>query len=277
MYIMSQKKFFISNGQLKNLEDFDESLIDIYPSVYEVIRVLSGVPLFVEEHIDRLQNSLRLLNNHYEINACKLLEDINRLIENNGFPDENIKIIINQLNKSKPDTYIFFIPSSYPSQKEYNFGVATILFPAERHNPNAKVVAKEQRELISLTLKEKGAYEALLVNNEGYITEGSRSNVFFVKDEIVYTPPADQVLEGITRKRVITLCKDLGIVIIEKSFSSNTVHKMDAVFMTGTSPKVLPITVIDDRIFDSPKNPIVLKIMKAYNNLIDEYIRKNRP
>ncbi len=180
--------FFLLNGQVAPSSEFEQEKTTLYPSFYEVIRVIDGVPLFFEEHIQRLIKSLDLLNYKLPYDENTIKEQIHTLIESNKCYNYNVKIVINGLNDEETNLFIYFITSNYPNNAQYADGVHTILYEAERENPNAKVIAKSFRDAVNKSIKEANAYEAILVNQNKEITEGSRSNMFFVKI-IFSTPP----------------------------------------------------------------------------------------
>ncbi len=155
----------------------------------------------------------------------------------------------------------------------YDEGIKTLTYNAIRENPHAKVINQSLRDNVNALLKEKDCYEALYINDKNEITEGSRSNTFFLKGKKVYTAPAKDVLLGVTRQRIIRLCRENGIEVIEMPIKLNEINKFDAVFMSGTSPKVLPIKYIDDIKYDT-KYPLLLKIMKIYDDEINNYLKK---
>ena len=270
------KDYFLYNGDVFPSREFDIEKTIVYPSVYEVIRVIDGVPLFFEEHINRLWSSIKLLGYKQPYDNATIRENILKLLEINRCYNYNVKIIINALDSEKPNLFVYYIVSDYPAEESYEKGVHTILYEAERENPNVKVIAATFRDKVNKSIKNAGAYEALLVNNRGEITEGSRSNVFFVKNDVFYTAPAEDVLVGITRSRIIQLCLELGYKIIEGPINVNFIENIDGLFMTGTSPKVLPIASIDSHRYNSGRNSAIKAVRDAYNELIDDYINKNK-
>lgn len=241
-------------------------------TIYEVIRVMSGVPLFLEKHMERLEASARLMGYSLKEAAAGVENSIHELIKINNSPEKNIKILVYNLDKESPDHMEYFIQSSYPTAGDYQKGVHSILLREERNNPNAKVVNSSFKERVAAALSEAKAYEALLVNSNNEITEGSRSNMFFVGNGTVYTAPKGNVLIGITRSSVFELCEKLGIKIIEQPISVAMLKEMEGAFMSGTSPKLLPISKIDDMAFGSASNPVIMDLMKGYDNMIKEYI-----
>ncbi len=268
--------YLISNSKIMPVSETGTLSAGSSKTIYEVIRVLSGVPLFLERHLERLEASAKLIGCTVGSIADNLESSIHELIKANNSPDKNIKIIVYNLESSTPDYMAYFIQSSYLTADEYGTGVHAILLKEERTNPNAKVVNLSFKEKVAAALYDAKAYEALLVNNENEITEGSRSNIFFVKDGVVYTAPKGSVLIGITRVCVFELCEQLGIDIAEKPIDASALREMDGVFMTGTSPKLLPISTIDDMHFGSADNQTIKALMKGYDEMLEEYIRSNR-
>lgn len=125
------------------------------------------------------------------------------------------------------------------------------------------------------TIQENNIYDVILVDRNGYITEGSRTNVFLIKGNDIYTSPVSNVLPGITRGFVIDICKKQGVNIIEEQLPYKCLKTIDAAFLSGTSPKVLPLSRIEGYHFDT-KNEILRMIMNEYNTLIKEYLKNTK-
>ncbi|MHB1391882.1 MAG: aminotransferase class IV [Clostridia bacterium] len=270
------ESYLISNSRVVPVSEAGTHSVGSSKTIYEVIRVLSGVPLFLERHLERLEASARLIGCTVGPIADRAESSIRELIKVNNSPEKNVKIIVYNLENSIPDYMVYFIQSSYPTADEYRKGVRVILVNEERTNPNAKVVNSSFKDRVAAALSDAKAYEALLVNSENAVTEGSRSNVFFVNNGIVYTAPKGSVLIGITRVCVFELCKKLGIEIVEKPINASMLREMDGVFMTGTSPKLLPISTIDGMNFGSADNQVIKALMKGYDEMLKDYISRNR-
>lgn len=241
--------------------------------IYEVIRVLNGVPLFLEDHLERMHESLALIGKASVKSTEEVRNLISLLIKANGTRNGNVKFVVGD---SLPDgILLYMIPHSYPDEAMYKNGIATAILKLERTNPNAKIVNTSYKEMVAEFIRDKGVYEALLVNREGCITEGSRSNVFFVASDTLLTPPLKDVLGGITRKRIIDLAKSSGIAFRETDISLDLLSELQGAFMSGTSPKVLPISRIDKLEIPSASCPIIGRLMKLYDAEIEEYVKKN--
>jgi branched-chain amino acid aminotransferase len=109
----------------------------------------------------------------------------------------------------------------------------------------------------------ESGYEAILVNENNLITEGSRSNIFFLKGETLVTAPDNVILNGITRKHILQICYEHKISVELSCVSADDINDYDAVFMTGTSPMVLPFNCIGDKYFNV-RIPLVERLRKLY-------------
>lgn len=273
----AQLNYFQFNNKIYNTTEFDNLYKDFFPSVYEVIRIIDRVPLFLEDHYTRFMNSLKLASgsSNYDIKYVDIEKSINNLIKLNNISNCNIKIVVNNIGHDKNNEYYFFIKSIYPDKSLYDEGIKTFTYNAVRNNPNAKIINQDLRDTVNRLLKEKNCYEALLVNDNDEITEGSRSNMFFLKGKTVYTSPVGDVLPGITRQKIIKLLRENEIEFKEEPILENGIENFDSAFMSGTSPKVLPISYINDIKF-SIKNELLQKIMKIYDDEITSYIKSHK-
>lgn len=263
---------FIFNGKLCDTSLFESTYKTSSPSVYEVIRVMDGTPLFLEDHYKRLISSAASIGKEVIFSIEKLREYIKSLCSAAGIKNNNVKLVINDF-KSIPhgNFYLFFIKSSYPTEDMYKNGVKTALYSAVRENPNAKIINQSLRDSVNEYLEKNSLYEAILVNERGEITEGSRSNIFFIKNNQVYTSPAEGVLLGVTRQRIIRLCMENSIKVHEEVIPGSRINEFDAAFISGTSPKVLPIASIGN-IMLSCSNNCLRKIMELYDQGVSNYL-----
>lgn len=260
--------FFIHNGELKPNNDFISS--ENAGGVYEVIRVSGGVPLFLEEHLDRFFKSASLAQCDIRFSHNEIKIFLYRLIKENNVDEGNL------LLSSRNNLKAFFIRHKYPEKEWFNTGVTCGILQAERVNPNAKVFQTTVRQKANELIEKEGYYEVLLVDDNGYITEGSRSNVFFISGSHLFTPPGKEVLLGITRQKTLLLAKQLNYKVNEQEILLNDVQSFDAAFITGTSPGILPLSQIDNFKFDA-RNKVIQDLRKAYYDLINRNISLYRP
>lgn len=237
--------------------------------IYEVLRIIDGKPIFLEEHIKRMKNSFKLVNEEFKLKY----DDIFRLIENTVKSENkiigNIKITYS-LNLK--ELKVFFIPHSYPTDEMYRNGVKTILYFGERNNPNAKIVNDDFRNMVNCEINKHNAYEAILIDRNGFITEGSRSNIFMINGNKLITSPLKAVLPGVTRGKIIDIARRIGIEVKEEEYSYKNIDKLDGMFISGTSPEILPINSVNE-IALNPKNSVIEILSKEYSKEVKKSIK----
>jgi branched-chain amino acid aminotransferase len=170
---------------------------------------------------------------------------------------------------------VYFIEAQYPDSQMYDSGVDTILFEAERKNPGAKVFNFRLRSTILDSLVRRSAYEALLVSRNGCITEGSRSNVYFISGSRVITAGDEFVLGGITRKYVNNICTERDINLEYRCMPVVELKTVEAVFLSGTSPHLLPVRSINEFKF-RVEHPVLRTLIEAYQDIVKSYISLRR-
>lgn len=260
---------FISDGEVKSLSAWNDEIFNGHSVIYEVIRVEEGISLFFDDYYERLKNSFLLVNKKLIYSYNYLVNTIYNLFEINKYTNGPIKLLFRY---DEPAHFVAYLMKPYvPTLEEYNTGVHTMLLYKERLNPNAKVWNQQMRNHTIMELKKARAFEGILVNEKGFITEGSRSNVFFIKEGIVYTTPDDLILPGVTRKKVLQLCGSKGIALKWKKIHSSEISSYESAFLTGTSRKVLPVKSIDTTYF-SVDNDIMSRIITEFEKLVTDYI-----
>lgn len=235
------------------LKDFELSY------AYEVIRLLESRPLFLDLHYERLIKTCNSLNIEPPQKA-KIIEDITNLVKISRIQNTNIKIAIDKNHYA-----IYPIVSRYPTKENYLRGVSCSLLFEERESPEIKAYQSELREKANEQISALDIYESILVNKDGLMTEGSRSNLFFIKGNEIFTAPDQLVLAGITRLKVLELIKELNLTIKFEAVSKNELFQIGAAFICGTSPGVLPLANIENFKLNV-ENSILLKIHRLYHS-----------
>ena len=259
------------NSKKINKVKLNESVFDVGLCIYEVVRVFNSRVIFLQDNLARLDNSLKKSGKAIEVEGLNLVDKLQKYIDLQGIREGNIKYVMHFKDKSFDltvfDEYLFQIEHSYPSTDDYKNGVAAISYRAVRSNPEVKYVNSSLRTITNELRKECNVYEVILVDNDDCITEGSRSNIFFAKENIVYTAPTEYVLPGTSRKRVIDICKNENIEVVERKILLSEIENYDFVFITGTSPLLLPINKIDSCIF-STQVPLLKRLISCYFKLL---------
>ena len=262
---------FIYNNDIVSTCDFIPELLNKGKVIYEVLRVIKGVPLFYEEHIERFIDSITNSGLEITLSTKSIALRIKALIESNKLDEGNIRFQLSFVNDEQKIFSAWVTPFFYPGKDLYITGASLTTIFAQRDKPNIKVYNPGLKDDISTRIRKNGIYEVLLVSKDGFITEGSRSNIFFVKDNKIFTPTTSSVLPGITRLKVINISKNSGIDCKKQNINLDSLSSFDGAFITGTSPKVLPVKNID-LVFFNPNNPTIKTIMNEYNSIVKKDI-----
>ena len=265
------RNFFSLNHHLVKTAEFAYRFNPPPAYIYEVFRVSQQVPLFIEDHLERFFNTAKLSDVETGTDINQMMESIRNVIADNPSGDGNIKLALYYDSDAQRQLFIYFTPHQYPSAEQYKEGVDVELYTAERENPNAKVMHVAMRQSANEAKHQHEVYELLLVDRKGFITEGSRSNVFFIKGDQLITPPADTVLEGITRKQILHLCNLHNIPWSEAYVHQSEISAYDALFISGTSRRVLPVKKVNDAVFNT-SHPIIRKLQLLFENMVLDYI-----
>lgn len=149
----------------------------------------------------------------------------------------------------------------------------TSSFVRFHHNslmPHAKASGHYANSILAgYEARRNGYDEALLLDVNGYVAEGSGENFFIVRDGVVRTPPLMSILPGITRDAVMKILQDQGITVLEQPFPRDAVYIADEAFMTGTAAEVTPVRELDDRVIGSgTPGPVTLKVQEIFSSAL---------
>lgn len=259
--------YFILDDELKNSCDFSPGLLSDGKGIYEVFRVIDGTPLFLKEHINRYYQSLKLAGYTPNHSRSQLINRLKTLIESNQLKQGNIQFEYSGL-EGKERFLAWITPAIYPTINKYKDGVDLLSLTATRELPHLKSLNLPAREKANKVIAKESVFEVLLVGDDGIITEGSRSNIFFVKNNQLHTTQLSLILDGITRSEIISVARKEGIVVNEDLIGFDSINSFEAAFLTSTSMKVLPIQKIDEIQF-SPKNQLVNRLKMLYDSRIN--------
>jgi len=234
----------------------------------------------LQEHTDRLFRSAHILGMPMPFDKATLNQAQKDVVRLNGLEEGYLRPMCflgsegMGLRADNLGTHAMVAAWEWPSYMDpeaRDRGIKVRTSSYTRHHVNiAMCKAKANGNYINsmLALKEAldcGAEEALLLDNEGYVAEGSGENVFIVRDDRIYTPELTSCLEGITRDAVFTLAEELGYRIEEKRITRDEVYVADEAFFTGTAAEVVPIRELDGRAIGSgSRGPLTEKLQAMY-------------
>lgn len=242
--------------------------------VYEVLRVIESIPLFYEDHLERLYHSCEIVGRKVDFDAVVFFDQLIELSLKNNITHGNLMISVLFF----PDNHQVkaqFIPHVYPREQAYVSGVEVGFLDAERPTPNAKVAQTSVRVEADKVLAQTGFYEVLLVDQNHCITEGSRSNCLGIRENKMFTAPFDKILKGITLLKVIDIARELNIEVVYEPINRYKLASFDALFLTGTSPRILPVNRAGEFHFDV-NHPLMNDIREVYDRMISDYIAQKK-
>lgn len=273
---MKWTELIIHNG-LATLQE--ETFVPL-DNVYEVIRINQGVLLFLNAHLERLYYSLVLVSKNSGIDFTLTLDTIHRwaledlqcLKDHCGLRNQNIKYAF-VISKDGIERWLWYIPTRYPEQELYASGVSSALRLFERETPNKKQMTQSLNQLRQ-ELSHTNHYDFICYDRNANILEGTKTNVFFIFQQKVYTAPNHLVLGGITRSEINRLLQKNTVVQLRlEALSVDDLPDVEAAFFTGTSIGVLPITNIDGHPIPTLSEPLYHQIRALYENHVQAYMQ----
>ncbi len=256
--------------------------------VFEGVRAYEtdqGPAIFrLHEHTDRLFNSAHIMNMKMPFSKAELNEAQTRAVRENKLPSAYIRpmaFLGSEGMGLRADNLQVHVSvaawewPSYMSPEALEAGIKVRTSSYTRHHVNISMCkAKANGHYINsmLALNEAlsgGADEALLLDVEGYVAEGSGENIFVVFGDEIHTPELTSCLDGITRASIIRLAQDLGYTVREKRITRDEVYIADEAFFTGTAAEVMPIRELDDRtIVAGRRGPVTEKLQSLFFDLV---------
>lgn len=214
--------------------------------VYESVKVVAGGIVCPHDHVERLFDSAARLSILHPYSEAGIIGAMAALIKEDAIQDASMRIQI--IGTSEPILFIFALPLPTYPETHYTEGVGVISFTGERLLPEVKSNSLLLNYLALREARGVGAFEALLVDRRGCAIEGTRSNVFVIRDGTLMTPMTG-VLAGVTRKYLLVAAEELGIPIIphDPPLAAIQERVYDEVFISSTSMGAMPVTRIDGR------------------------------
>ncbi|MCG2633341.1 MAG: branched-chain amino acid transaminase [Gammaproteobacteria bacterium] len=258
-------------------------------AVFEGMRAYKtgrGSAIFrLEDHIARLFNSAHILQMEIPFEQQQLIDASRQVVTENGLDEAYIRPICfygsEAMGVSAPNLTVHTAIASWPwgaylGEDALDKGVRLRTSSYTRHHVNitmckTKATGNYINSMLALREAQACGYdEALLLDTEGFVAEGSGENIFLVRNGKIYSPDMTSALEGITRDTVVALASEAGYEIIEKRITRDEVYIADEAFFTGTAAEVTPIRSLDDRIIgEGKRGPVTKQLQESYFDLVN--------
>lgn len=241
---------------------------------YETVRIKEGVLLYLEDHLARLIKSVKGIED-FPVDTAFIENECYKFLHEQypSFKEGNLRIVL-----TKSDILIHVCEANIPCKEHFEKGIKSSLLKWDRVDPNIKVFRGDYKSAVAEAFARSGAYEIVLADSNDKLYEGSKSNLFIVVGNKVYSAPDNKILLGITRNRVMSSMKEAGGELVIDMFSLEELKKTEgaALFVSSTPFDILPIASIDDYVFDSANNPLIKRISECYLDQIAKYINERR-
>jgi branched-subunit amino acid aminotransferase/4-amino-4-deoxychorismate lyase len=279
---MSSPDFVSRNGVMIPAVEASISVLNpaIYGAygVYESMQMVAGVVFEQEAHLRRLAYSSRVIGLPLPADVSTIGAWIDQLVAGQSVRDCTIRLfVVGPDNGGAPQAYIWAQPPTVFPESLYTEGAAAVTFEARRFLPEAKSLNTLASFLAQRSARAAGVHEAFL-HHDGWLTEGSNSNLFAVLAGEVLTPPDDQVLSGVTRDLVMALARRAGIPLRAERLPLAEIGCWDECFITSTSRHLMPVTRIDDRpVGDGRVGPLTRRLQGLFEEDFAEHIGRVSP
>ncbi|MCQ6254560.1 branched-chain-amino-acid transaminase [Methanocaldococcus sp.] len=272
------------NGKFVEKEDAKISVFDhglLYgDGVFEGIRAYDGVVFMLKEHIDRLYDSAKSICLDIPLTKEEMVNIVLDTLRVNKLRDAYIRLVVTRgvgdlgldpRKCEKPTIFCIAIPMP-PLLGEDGIRAITVSvrrLPVDVLNPAVKSLNYLNSVLAKIQANYAGVDEAFLLDDKGFVVEGTGDNIFIVKNGVLKTPPVySSILKGITRDVVIKLAKDEGIEVVEEPLTLHDIYTADELFITGTAAEIVPVFEVDGRVINDRKvGEITKKLREKFKEI----------
>jgi branched-chain amino acid aminotransferase len=286
---MAQQWIYL-NGEFVTKENAQISVYDhgfLYgDGIFEGIRIYDGNIFKCAEHLQRLYDSAKSIMLEIPLTIKEMEEALIESVRRNEMRNGYIRLVVSRgtgnlgLDPRRcPVANVIIIVEQLAiyAEEDYVNGLKIVSVSTRRNvpdalNPKIKSLNYLNNILVKIQANLAGVGEALMLNAQGYVAEGSGDNIFIVKNGKLFTPPSwVGALEGITRASIMEICGKIGLEVREEPFALHDVYVADEVFLTGTAAEVIAVREVDARIIGSGKaGPITTQLLQEFRKLVKE-------
>ena len=222
---------------------------------FDFFRLIGNEPLFLDDHLDRFYFSAQAMHLPVVFSREELKSLISELVKKNNLPGTGVRLSItggyseDGFSIARPNILISQHSFTSPTESQRKTGIRLISYPFQRQLSHIKSIDYLMAIWLQPLRLEKGA-DDILYHHNGIVSECPRNNFFLVTNAGKLVTPKENVLKGVTRKKIIQLAKE-SFVVEERAVSLTEIKTAKEAFITSTTKQILPVTKIDDHIFNS--------------------------
>ncbi len=244
--------------------------------VYETLKVRNRILYFPEHHEERLFHSARIIGLEHPWRTGAVTGFTRDLVRANGTVNANIKVLlIGGDGPGEARLFIMALNPLYPDRKGYRDGGVAVIRPGERPFPQAKTLSMLISTRAFREARAAGAYDAVLRNREGFLTEGTRTNLFFTDGKTIYSPPEETILSGVTRRTIAETLAEVGMPLEERPLREEEIPRYAGFFLSSTSTKILPLRRLGSHEMEIPH--VIRHLMALYDRYLERYAAGQEP
>ena len=269
----------------------DEAKVSVYDSgfmlgdgMWEGMRLYNGVWAFFDEHMDRFFESCKAVSLDVGMDRAGILDVLSKTAEANGMvTDVHCRLMLTRGVKVKPfqhpslsrtgPTLVIIMEHSKPAKALQSQGIRLATVPQVRGLPMSQDAKYNSHSKLNcviacLQAEQAGADEGLMLDPYGFVNTTNACNFFIVRKGAVWTSTGDYCMNGVTRQKVIDLCRANGIEVHERNYSLVDAYGADEAFLTGTFGAQTPVGEIDGKIIGTEDRPVTARIRALYKELV---------
>lgn len=245
--------------------------------VFDFLRTYNNSPFHLEEHLDRLERSARLIGLSLPFAKSDIAELVVEGIKLSGHKEKKIRIVVtgglspDGITPGEGSQLLLMITAVTPLPPEWlTEGAKVITSHVDRFMPGSKSINYIPAILCQKDAAAQQAIEAIYVDKDGYLLEGTTSNLFGFIDNTLITPQAERILPGITRKVVLELAQE-NFSIVEREVHRDEIRLLDEAFITSSVREIVPVTAMDSVILGLKPGPNTIKILESFSRYTSTY------
>jgi branched-chain amino acid aminotransferase len=283
------------DGEIFSADDARVSIFDhgfLYgDSIYEAFRTYRTRPILLDRNFARLERAAHNIGLVLPWPPHRLRTEIHRTIDHARNPGESlVRVIVTRgvggmtpdpVDCAHPSVIVIVLPLSAPAQSDYRDGIAVTISSLKRdtHIASIKTGNLIHQVLGAQEARAKGAMEAIFLTAAGHVSDGTRSNIYFVAAGEVVTPSGESgIVEGITRSLVFEVARTLGIRVREECFAPDRLRTAEEVFITSTTRGILPVSRIDGvPVGDRRVGPVTRRLMDGFEAAVGALVAEESP